>query len=235
MDRCKTMLLAVAAFFLGCAVQPAQAGAPFAVDAGVQTVEPDYYLAFRPSMPSPGQELTVFLASRTALPAGTTIRWNLSGAPFSNAGVKDPKVIEYSFTPSGPGSYAVTAEFHDAQGRLFGSSTLEIVIGGGFSSQHEALVSQPAPDMYLGISPAQPRIGQPVSFTFNYGSALPAGSEVRWAASGGPISGEAVGGVNKETYTFTPSGQGPFMIQARLLNAQAILIGEVSLGFIPVP
>lgn len=197
---------------------------------------PDFYLTFTPSMPSPGQKVTVSLASSGAgLPAGTGIRWNLSGAPFSDANVNNANGAEYFFTPNGPGSYAIRAELFDSQGGYFGSSSLEIVIGGGFVTREFGGPPTNASEMFLGVVPAQPRTGQPVSFTMHFGRGIPQGGTVRWDVSGGQTANMEVTGVNKEVCSFVPGSQGQYFVRAMLQDARGNLLGEVSLGFIPIP
>lgn len=225
-------LLLMMAAILCC--QSTWAGTP--PDGGVimSPVEPDFYLSFTPSMPSPGQKVTVDLVSQRGLPPGSAIRWNLSGAPFGDAGVDRTNGARYLFTPNGPGSYSITAELFNAQGVFFGSSSLEIVIGGGFVTRDMGGPSY-ASEMYLGVMPAQPRIGQTTTFTMHFGSGIPAGGTVRWDVSGGQAANVAVTGANREVCSFVPGIQAQYFVRATLHDAQGALLGEVSLGFIPVP
>lgn len=219
-------------FFLAAVAfsQPSRAGSPLGDGTIVyQVVEPDYYLTFTPPMPEVGKEVAVSLATSDGRPPAGPVRWTLSGTPAANAGVRG---ASYVFVPSTPGSYNISAEFRDAQGVQV-SSMLEIVIGGGFASGG---FSQPTAiqEMYLGITPAQPRIGQPATFTFHYGAGIPAGGEVRWDVSGGTIGNLAITGANKETCSFVPGTQNAYFIRAALHDAQGYPLGEVSLGFIPI-
>ena len=194
-------------------------------------MEPEYHLTFTPTMPSPGQEVTVYLASQTGRSV-SGIRWTISGSPATNAGVKGPNPTVYSFTPTSPGSYVINVEFYDDRS-TFNSSSLELTIGGDFTAQGKGM--RPAiPDMFLGVTPVQPRAGQPVTFTFNYGGGIPEGSEVRWDVAGGAVSNLTTGGRNKDTCAFVPGDMGSYSVSAKLYDPRGSLVGEVSLGFIPM-
>lgn len=234
MNGYRAIIVILAAMLAGGAFNPAQAGMPLA--GGMQNAAPDFHLEFAPMTPEAGKEITVSLVMRTPPPAGTTVRWNIAGASISNAGVKNPaNPGNYSFTPDTPGSYMIQVGLYDAQGRMFGSSTLDITIGGSVASHLESVPSGQPAQMYLDILPTQPRIGQPVQLTFKYGNGIPAGSELRWDVSGGPASAPAFSGPGRETCTFVPGSQGPYLILARLHTAQGMLAGEISLSFIAIP
>lgn len=200
----------------------------------VRVVEPDYHLTFTPALPAPGKEVVAAISSRSGLPAGTSLRWNVSGSPFANAGVKDGNPLQYAFTPAGPGTYVVNVEMYNAQGSFIGMSTLEMSIGGGLPVADMGAGQTPI-ELYITLSPEQPRIGRDVSLTFVYGTGIPEGAEVRWEVSGGSMDNPRVSGRSKETYTFVPNNEGPFHVRAMLNNPQGLSMGEISLGFIPMP
>lgn len=219
--------LLVVAFVATVVANESPAGAPV-----IQYGEPDYYLTFAPAGPVIGKEVTVSLASRPGMPAVGGVRWTLAGAPASNAGVKGGNAATYSFVPTVPGTYVVTAEFRDPRGATY-SSTLEIAIGGGLAT-HEMVERPGIPQMFLNVVPQQPRAGQPVTFTFQLGNGIPDGGQVRWELSGPPAS-IGVSGRNQEVCTFVPPSQGSYVIRSALYDARGSLMGEVSLGFYAMP
>lgn len=230
--NCKLVAKIVCLALAACAVTTLARGGAM-TEPGVtvyQNVEPDYYLTFSPALPMPGQEVVVSLAAKSGLPAIESIRWNLSGAPVVSSGAKG---AQYAFTPSGQGSYLVQADFRDPQG-VSVSSTLEIVIGGSMTSQMPGEIPLDA-EMNLGVSPAQPRIGQLVTFTFRYAKGIPNDGEVRWNVSGGAVADKNITGKNKESCSFTPTGQTAYYVEATLHDGRGALLGEVNLGFIPIP
>ncbi len=223
----------------------------------IATDAPSYFLTIAPAMPAAGQETVVSLSSASGQVRVGAVRWTLTGAPATNARAVGPGGSQYAFTPSGLGSYIVQAEFQDAQG-MYITSSMEIVIGGGASSRTVLPQGIPAPDqnafppvqpyqpaipagpgnlpriaeMRVAVNPPQPRIGQPTAFTFDFGNPLPAGTEVRWNVSGGGANNMGYSGRSKEVCTFTPTGQGPYVVEATLVDAGGSMLGKVTLGFI---
>lgn len=198
-----------------------------------QNVEPDFYLTFSPTLPAVGKEIVVSVASKNGLPPNGSVRWNVSGAPFSNAGSKDGRADAYTFVPTAPGSYAITAELYGADGALISVSTLELGIGPAMTQEMIDVGSAPV-EMLFDLNPSLPRVGREASFTLRYGSGIPEGCEVRWDISGGPYSGLKVGGRNQEVCAFVPGVAGSYTVKARLYAPQGFMMGEMTLQFIPM-
>lgn len=189
-------------------------------------------LTVLPQFPSLGAPVTVSLAGGP--PPESSLRWSLSGGAFRNAGVSADSPFAYVFTPEAPGTFTVNVECFDLQGRLLGTSSLEISIG----ASSGAGGGSPLPslgEVFLQPSPMQPRLGQTASFTFRFGREIPAGAEVVWTVSGGLYNNLAITGVNKETCSFLPMNQDSYYITAVLRGTDGRPMGEVSLAFIPIP
>lgn len=227
--RMFTGLLAV--FVFAALPGPSLAGAP--QDAGL-----DYYsLTFSPSLPEIGKEVTVTLVSGDGTPVDAAIQWRLDtgGAEAADAAVDPAHPARYRFTPKEAGTYGITADLRDPRGGSL-STSLEMVIGHRPASlSGTGGAGRDMGGFYISADPQQPRLGRKASFTVHFGDGIPEGGEVRWTMSGGKADNVEITGANKETYSLVPRNQGPFHIRALVVDARGNPVGEVSLGFIPVP
>lgn len=245
-----------AAFFLilmaACIPAPA-ADAPVAGQADFE-----YSLTLASGMPSPGQEVVVALVGGSGQPGVGPVRWSLSGsgAPFRGAGVRDQSGLEYAFTPTGPGSYTVQAEFRDPRGTYIASS-LQIVISSPAVSQGVtppagappmlqpqtaiplATMPEVQPDTIgasLTMNSPQARVGQPVTFAFDSGGEVPpAGSLVDWEVFGSPATDIVASGRYKGVLTLVPAVQGTFLVKAEMRCPLGNLLGRVTRRVVVVP
>lgn len=203
----------------------ATAGTPM-IPIQPQAVMPDFSLQLATPQPSLGSEVLVRLAAPAGFPAGTQVRWNISGAPFGNAGVKGGNPTEYAFVPNAAGSYVITVELFDGQGVPMGTSMMEISIASSMS-QNVA-----ASELYVHVVPEYPKIGQQATLTLQVSSGIPDGCKVLWEVSGG-IAGTA-SGRSGEVFTFVPPSQGPYSVRSRLYRPDGSPMGEVALTLYPV-
>lgn len=195
-----------------------------------QSVEPDVFITFAPALPQLNQEVVVSLVVKNGLPANSRIVWNVSGAPFANAGVKDPNVGSYAFTPTAPGTFVVTGDMSSPDGSR-SISTLELVIAPSMPAQGMNTAA-PVGDISLDVKPSLPRAGQEATFTLLHGG-LPENAEVRWDISGGPFGGVKIQGRNKEVCSFVPTERNAYFVRAGVYDA-GFMMAEITLQFIPM-
>lgn len=198
----------------------------------------DYYMEFSPARPTPGNEVTVTLAQKPGLRPPDSVRWRLGGAQFRDAGVKGGDPLRYSFTPVSPGAFVITADFRDPRGGT-NSVTMELTIGAALPVPRAMGRPDGQPvaidQMFIGVEPQYPRLGQPTVFSLHMPGGLTGGAKVRWEVSGGPYAAPAVSGANGEVCTFVATAQTAYYVRAVIVDGRGYPMGEVSLGFLPTP
>ena len=227
-----SLLLAAAVFTVSSACGVPAAAEPQWGPPRQQSVEPDVFITFSPALPQLNQEVVVSLAVKNGLPANSRIAWNVSGAPFANAGVKDQNAGSYAFTPTAPGTFVATGEVSAPDGSLRSISTLELVIASSLPTQGGMGAAAPVGDISLDVNPSLPRTGQEATFTLLHGG-LPEKAEVRWEISGGPFDGVKIRGRNKEVCSFVPHGRNAYFVRASVYDA-GFMMAEITLQFIPM-
>lgn len=225
------LLSVVAIFAVSAALCVPAAGEPQWGPPRQQSVEPDVFITFSPALPQLNQEVVVSLAVKNGLPANSRVTWNVSGAPFRDAGVKDPNTASYAFTPTAPGTFVVTGDVSSPDGSR-SISTLELVIASSMPTQGMGAAAPVGGDIILDVKPSLPRTGQEATFTLLHGG-LPENAEVRWEISGGPFGGVKIQGRNKEICSFVPSGRDAYFVRASIYDA-GFMMAEITLQFIPM-
>lgn len=198
----------------------------------------DYYMEFSPARPTPGSEVTVTLAQKPGLRPPDSVRWRLGGAQFRDAGTRGGNPLQYSFTPVTPGAFVITADFRDPRGGT-NSVTMELTIGAalpvpqamGRPDGQTMAIDQ----MFIGVDPQYPRLGQPTVFTLHMPGGLTGGAKVRWEVSGGPYANPVVSGPSGEVCSLVVSAQTAYYVRAVVVDGRGYPMGEVSLGFLPTP
>ena len=232
---CAYVLLTAAALSLASSV-PVRAGSEPQWGPGVQqTTEPDFYLTFTPALPSVNEEVVASVVAKNGMPSNAVITWNVAGAPFRDAGIKDPQTGSYAFTPASPGSFTITAEVN-IPGVLTSISTLELVIAPGMPAQpaNTGMGTGGLPaEISLDLNPSLPRVGREATFTLRYSAGIPENAEVRWDVSGGVFNDARIQGRNKEICSFIPTEITSYLVKADLYNSGQ-LMGEITLQFFPM-